>query len=341
MNYKIDDNEYKNRVLEVQKKMKEEGLDGLIVHSNESDFAGVRYFTHYWPLFETGGVFIPQKGEPVLIIGPESETFAKGRSKVKKIAKLLPYRESAEPNYPGIPLDSFESIARDFGGTEAFKKIGISGMSIMPVPVYEAIRASFPRAQIAPTGIVSNLRKIKSKDEIACLRAGFQIAEKTLDQVLAVIRPGMSEAELVGVVQKGLYEFGAEYESHPVYVLSGPNSNNAIGRPTHRILQKGDVVQLNFGGKVDGYSPSIGRPIVLGKADPEQKKLLEVGLEAHHKTFEWMKSGVEARTVVEKFIAFIKEKGCEKYYLYGPAHGLGLMEVEEPWVESTSTYKLE
>ena len=60
------------------------------------------------------------------------------------------------------------------------------------------------------------------------------------------------------------------------------------------------------------------RPIVMGKATDEMRKLLEVGLEAHFKTYEWLINSVQ---VVEKFYQFIVARGCGDNYLYGPAHG--------------------
>ena len=90
-----------------------QGIDAIIAHSHEADFANVRYFSNYWPLFETGGIFIPQEGDPTLIIGPESETFAAGRSKIQNIAKILEYRESAEPAYPGIELDLSKALPKN------------------------------------------------------------------------------------------------------------------------------------------------------------------------------------------------------------------------------------
>ncbi len=104
----IPDSEFKERLAKVQEEVNSRGLDALLVHSNESDFANVRYLTDYWPLFETAGVLIPKEGEPILIIGPESETFAKDRSKIPKIRKILEYRESADPEYPGVPISTFE-----------------------------------------------------------------------------------------------------------------------------------------------------------------------------------------------------------------------------------------
>jgi len=54
-----------------------------------------------------------------------------------------------------------------------------------------------------------------------------------------------------------------------------------------------------------------------------------------------MKAGKPAAQVVCEYEAFVKRRGFAKYMLYGPCHGIGMMEVERPWMESTSTYDLQ
>ncbi|HOJ39749.1 MAG TPA: aminopeptidase P family N-terminal domain-containing protein, partial [bacterium] len=97
---RLPDSEFRRRWEKVQEKVRSENLDLLLVHSNEADFANVRYLSDYWPIFESAGVVVPSQGELALLIGPESETFARDRSRIKKIFKLVEYRESAEPEYP-------------------------------------------------------------------------------------------------------------------------------------------------------------------------------------------------------------------------------------------------
>ena len=150
----------------------------------------------------------------------------------------------------------------------------------------------------------------------------------------------MTELELVGIVEKELYANGAEYESHPQYVLSGIHSTHAIGRPTHQKLGKGKLIQLNIGGRYAGYSGSVGRPVCFGKMSPDMRRLVEAGLELHLKTMEWMKPGVIARDVTKKFFQHAEKIGCAENALYGPCHGLGMMEVEKPWMELHSDYPL-
>ncbi|HEY3396746.1 MAG TPA: Xaa-Pro peptidase family protein [Armatimonadota bacterium] len=336
----IPNDEFAARISRVQQTLREQNLDALLVHSHEADFANVRYLSNYWPIFETAGVLIPAEGEAALIIGPESMTFARDRSKLPMIRRILEYRESADPEYPGVELDTFGSILKEMGVTP--NRLGLCGASLMPVTVYQALLRDVPAENIVKADdVVVDLRIIKSEAELACLREAFRISEVALQAVLAEIRPGMTELQVVGLAQRALYENGAEYEGHPVYVLSGIASTHAIGRPSHRVLERGDYVQLNIGARVSGYSSSLGLPLCLGPMTEDMRRLTEVGLEAHYKTMEWMKAGVIANEVVFKFEEFVKAAGCGENLLYGPCHGLGMMEVERPWMESISTYPLQ
>ncbi|MCC6444291.1 MAG: aminopeptidase P family protein [Armatimonadetes bacterium] len=333
--------EFRQRHARARQMVQERGLDAMLVHSNEADFANVRYLSDYWPIFESAGVFVPAEGDPILLIGPESETFARDHSVIPDIRKILYYREAAEPDYPDVEVDSFGAIFAAANGGRGVKKLGIGGTTAMPVSVYEAVRAALPGAEIVKADdVMYEMRMIKSANEIAMLQEGFRISELALEEVLKRIQPGMTELQAVGIAQEAMYRFGAESEAHPPYVLSGINSSHAIGRPKHKVLEKGDLVQLDIGARVAGYSPSVGIPICLGKMDAKMRDLASFGLEANAKTMEWMKAGVPAGEVAVKFFEYVKNRGYGQYLLYGPCHGLGMIEVERPWMETTSEYLL-
>lgn len=334
--------EFEQRWRLLQQKMAEQELDLVITHGDEADPANVRYLSDYWPLFETGGVAVGRTGDPILLIGPESLTFARTRSAIPQIRQILQYRESAEPDYPGVPLDTFEEVFRLLSPPGGLRRIGIAGLSVMPVTVYQAILEAAGSAQVVRADdLLAEMRAIKSENEIALMKEAFRISEIATEEVLQRMKPGMTEQEVVGLAQAALYAHGAEYEGHPTYVLSGRNSTHAIGRPSPKVLQPGELIQLNIGALVGGYSSSVGRPVCFGKMPPEMRRLVEVGLEAHHKTMEFMRAGVPAKEVVLKFEDFVRSKGCEQYLLYGPCHAIGLMEVERPWMEASSEYLLQ
>lgn len=76
----IGDAEFAERGERLQTLVAEQGLDVLLVNANESDFANVRYLSDFWPVFECAGVVVPPSGSLTLLIGPESETFARDRT---------------------------------------------------------------------------------------------------------------------------------------------------------------------------------------------------------------------------------------------------------------------
>jgi len=337
----IPEQEFKDRIRRLQQEMNLRGLDAIVVHSNEADFANVRYLSDFWPAFESAGVIIPRDGEAILLVGPESESYARERSKIKKIMKMLEYRESAEPEYPGVKVYTFKDVFNEAMGERKVKKIGIIGYAIMPLPVFEALKNSFPEAEITRADdILRSMRAIKSENEILLLKEASRIAEIAIERILEKIHPEMTELQVVGIAQEAMYENGAEYEGHPLYVFSGKNTRYAISRPSYKKLGRGEIIQLNIGARVGGYSSSIGRIVSFGKMPERIKKVVEAGLELHNRTKELVKAGVPANEVVKSFLQYAKDKGVGGNVLYGPCHGIGLLEVEPPWMELTSEYIL-
>jgi len=321
----IPTSEFQERIRRVQGELARRGLDALLTFGSEAEPQFVRYLADHWPAFETAAVLIPVEGEAMLLIGPESLTYAQVRSKIPKIRQILEYRESSEPEYPGKALDTFTSVFDEVSGGKGVRRLGIVGLPITPVPVYEGIRAAMTGERGASPGeivraddILIQMRMVKSENELALLREAFRISEKAVEAVLERIKPGMMEVEVVGIAQEMMYRHGAEYEGHPLYVLSGRNSANAIGRPTLKKLVEGEVIQLNFGARFGGYSSSVGRPVVLGHLSDDVRGLLQMGLDAANKTMEIMRAGVEAAWVARTVQEFITERGYGQNILYFP-----------------------
>ncbi|OHB60182.1 MAG: hypothetical protein A2Y12_13440 [Planctomycetes bacterium GWF2_42_9] len=333
--------EYLERIKKAANLVSKAGLDVLIANSNEADFANVRYFSGFWPLFEVGGAAIAANGKAALMVGPESQEFAHAWSPITNIHRMREYRESADPQFPGGGFETFAEVFESIGIKNP-KKIGIAGWLVTSVDLYQSIQKAFPSAEIIKAdNIVTELRQIKSEAEIACLKEAFRISEIAVDAVLTKIKPGMTELQIVGIAQQALYENGAEYEAHALYFFCGQSTNNAISRPRYTPIEKGKMLQLNIGGRVDGYSPSIGIPFTIGKMNDRQRELVKFGLDAHFKTREWLKAGIVAGEVAKNYEQYFKQCGYADNYLYGPCHGLGMLEVEKPWIETTSEYKLQ
>lgn len=126
-----------------------------------------------------------------------------------------------------------------------------------------------------------------------------------------------------------------------MYCFSQKSTKHAISRSSYKEIQLGDIVQLNLSAKINGYSPSIGMPVSVGKLNEEKRELVEFCLEAHMWTEKQLRAGIIAGDVAKGFKKLYDETGHGKNFLYGPCHGLGLIEVESPWMETISDYVLQ
>ncbi len=331
--------EFERRWTGAREIVRENGLDAVLVFSTESEPAGVRYFSDYWASFETCGVLIPAEGAPALVIGPESLTYASARSKIPEIIQTMDFRESSQPDYPGSKHPGWKEIFGRFG----VKKLGISGWNLIPYTIMTDIASALGGMKNVSNAdsLIRKLTIVKSLPEMECLRRAAKISELGFKAVLESIRPGMTEVELCGIATAAMFAGGAEATGYPVWCCSGPNSDQAISRPTLRKVKKGEIIHFSIGAKVEGYSASIGRPVVLGKCPAELRKFMQVGLDAANMTFDVMRAGVRAADAALKVHDFIRSKGYGDAILYGPAHGCGQMECEYPFLETSSDYTLE
>lgn len=334
---KISDQEFKERIIKIQRLMKKDNIDTFLAFSTECEPAYVRYLSDYWPSFETVAVLIPVNGEPALIIGPESLTYASSRSRIERIIQLTDFRESSQPQYPGSKLPTWDDIFKEF----QTERLGIAGFHMFPQAIYANIREAYKGEILEADYLIRKVCIKKSQAEIDCLRESARISEIGLEAVLNKITPGMTEAQVMAIATEAILANGAEAVGYPIWCCSGPNSTQAISRPSLRKIQKGEIVHIQIGAKVSGYSTSIARPVVFGECPVETKKFMQVGCDAENLTIELMRSGVKASDVAKKVHDYIIERGYGDTILYGPAHGCGQMECEYPFVEVSSDFTLE
>jgi Xaa-Pro aminopeptidase len=214
----------------------------------------------------------------------------------------------------------------------------------MPAPIYTSIRDTAQRFScevVRAENLVIEMKQIKSSNEVELMRNAAQMSEKALAALLGIIKPGMTEIQVVGEAHKLIRDLGAESEAYPLWCASGADSVQAISRPTHKKIEKGELVQLQIGARLGGYASSIGRPLVFGSAPSELKRFIQTGLEAHRVVIANLKAGTPANRVDAAYRNFLQQKDAEHLILYGPCHGTGLMEGEHPWIEKSSNFLLE
>ena len=338
----LPQNEYFDRIKTMQRKVRESSLDAVIIVSSEAEPANVRYFTNYWPVFETAGIIIPKEGKALLLTGPESMKLIEAHSVIKDFRKLLEFRESSDPEYPDIQHSTFMDLFDEVSKGKGIKRLGLIGTNIMTVQVFEGIKDALGGAEIIKAdSLLKDMRMIKTVNELMLLREAAMTAAKGFEYALNRVKPGMTEIEAAAECMYGVLTQGAETPGFMIWCVSGINTNQAIGKSTYKRIEKGEIVQFTMGAMIDGYVSSFGRPFSFGKADPDAMRMLDIGLEANKLTHRLIRPGVEASHVARQVHGFIKENGLGDYIVYGPAHGTGMMECEYPFIETISDYVLQ
>src|ERR1700716_3022860 len=169
----------------------------------------------------------------------------------------------------------------------------------MTVDQHQRLAAALPpELTLVPTaGLVEELRIIKSAEEVALLRAVASIAGRAFDRVRAAIRPGLRERDVAFLLEQGFRELGADGAAFETIVAAGERGALPHGRASDRVLERGDMVVVDFGATAAGYHSDTTRTIVVGEPTPEQGRVIEAVRQAQLASMALMKAGVAADAI--------------------------------------------
>ncbi|HUF12631.1 MAG TPA: aminopeptidase P N-terminal domain-containing protein [Longimicrobiales bacterium] len=145
--------------------------------------------------------------------------------------------------------------------------------------------------------LLDSLRLTKSDAEVALLREAIHITVDALETALRVIEPGMNEGELEAVIEYSFRVLGADGAGFGSIVGSGPNSTSYHYRANDRDMRAGDVVVMDVGAIVDGYTADVTRTVpVDGTFSDEQAAIYEIVLAAQAAAVREIRPGAAVAT---------------------------------------------
>jgi Xaa-Pro aminopeptidase len=143
-------------------------------------------------------------------------------------------------------------------GLAAAGRVGLDGLT----PFMESLlTATFPNAALVDgQAVMLAARRRKLPEEIETIRHALAIAAEALDEVIAMVRPGLPERDLLARFEQRMCELGT----------TTPAFEGTFGRafPSDRVLAAGERVVLDAGVLVDGYEGGLARTILCGEAQP-------------------------------------------------------------------------
>ncbi|MBL0940779.1 MAG: aminopeptidase P family protein [Gemmatimonadaceae bacterium] len=216
------------------------------------------------------------------------------------------------------------------GATVGVERIGFESAHLLHRD-FSRILEQGARWQWRPSvDLVEGLREIKDDGEVAWIERAIEMAESALERTLGMLGPGMTETAVAGMLERNLREAGSEGFPFDSIVASGPRSALPHARASDRVLQRGDLVLLDFGAIAGGYCSDITRTVVLGPASAEQEDVYDIVLQANLRASGAVRVGMKGMAADAVAREYIDARGFGEAFGHSLGHGIGLEVHEGP-----------
>jgi Xaa-Pro dipeptidase len=115
-------------------------------------------------------------------------------------------------------------------------------------------------------------------------------------------------------------------------VASGPNGSSPHHEPTDRMIQAGDAIVVDFGGRVRGYGSDTTRMYCVGFAPDGFEEAYAVLRDAQRAAVDAVHPGVTAESIDAVARTIIDDAGYGEFFMHRLGHGIGLDAHEQPYL---------
>jgi Xaa-Pro aminopeptidase len=274
---RFSDGEYRRRYDGVYDVMDALGLDGLIVGGGPNHWSaggGMLWLTGHveWHAMACY-VLVPRSGEPTLVYSMGGTHLEETRNRV--------WVSDVRPSRMGAFGEVLAEVAREKGLASA--RIGHPPIDprfrdYMPVNQYQAIASALPDAELVLIDdIFHDLLRIKSAEELECVRVAGRLCADAFAAMVERARPGATEEDLGAAAASAIYEGGGDVDFLIIGSTSTHDPHAIFGspHPSKRVLRQGDVIVDELAAGYRGYTAQIGLPIFVGDPDPSARQFFE------------------------------------------------------------------
>lgn len=312
-------NIHQNRQETLQDHLKNSDLRGVGLNPGPdlSYLTGLDFHLMERPVF---GIF-PGSGDPVFIL-PELEG--------AKIASLpFPIRPFLFNEDPKTWTDVFQAALQEAGLMTG--KLGVIPRRLRLLEQNYLLGAAPDMELESAQPILTQMRRVKSDDEIKFMQEAVRIAECALSSTIMAIKPGVSEKEIAARLVGRLLQEGSDPELPFFPIVSfGENAANPHATPTNRSLNPGDIILIDWGASHQGYYSDITRVFAMGDLHPEIDQIAKFVENANAAARAAVKPGSLASEVDQAARQVIEDAGYGEYFFHRTGHGLGREAHEEP-----------
>ena len=211
------------------------------------------------------------------------------------------------------------------------KKIGFEP-AWLQMDQYELLAKHLPAgASLHPiASLVEDLRAVKSPEEIAKIRRSVRVNSEAFARTMNRVRPGVREFEIAAELDFQMRILGSEKPAFDTIVASGPRSAQPHAHPTAHPLGDKELLLIDMGSTVDGYTSDMTRMAHLGTPPRRIRVLYKAVAEAQLAAIDTVRSGVPASRVDAAARNVLKDHHLDREFVHATGHGLGLEIHEAP-----------
>ncbi|MFD6431968.1 aminopeptidase P family protein [Streptomyces venezuelae] len=184
---------------------------------------------------------------------------------------------------------------------------------------------------VSLTQALPMLRAVKDEAELERLAAAGAAADAAYEEIQKVPFAGRRETDVAADLADLLRRFGHSQVDFTV-VGSGPNGANPHHEAGDRVIERGDMVVLDFGGLLHGYGSDTSRTVHVGEPTAEEQRVHDVVREAQAAGCAAVRPGAACQDIDRAARDVITEFGYGEYFIHRTGHGIGVTTHEPPYM---------
>ncbi|HEY6293133.1 MAG TPA: Xaa-Pro peptidase family protein [Terriglobia bacterium] len=182
-----------------------------------------------------------------------------------------------------------------------------------------------------PVGaLLDELRMVKDGREVERIRRAGKVTAEVFAEVLPLVKPGASEADLAAELEYRMKRAGAEGPAFETIVASGARGAWPHARASSRRLRHGELVILDLGAILCGYAADMTRTIYLGTPTRRARQLYDSVAEAQQEAVQSLRAGLTGEGADAVARQALARRGVDQYFTHSTGHGVGLEVHERP-----------
>ena len=307
--------EFEDRKLKVIKKLKDEGLDALLMFKQESMYWLTGYDTFGFVFFQS--LVLTSKGDLILLTRAPDLRQAQNTSIIKDI-RIWIDKDNSNPTNELKNILSELGLEKSNLGIE-YESYGLTGRNAIKLNDSLKDFASL----IDKSELISYLRVIKTPSEIIYVRKAAELADIAMEAAWKYTHAGANEAKILAEMQGEIFKGGGDYPANDFIIGSGHNALLCRYQSEKRKLDKIDQISLEWAGTFKHYHSALFRTILIGKVNNKQKKMHEACVHALKACEDKLKPENEVGEVFDAHAKVFDNLGYKKARMNACGYSLG------------------